>query len=36
MLRPWQNDCIETAVNKFASGSKHFLTQATPGAGKTL
>ncbi len=36
MLRPWQNDCIEVAVKKFASGSQHFLTQATPGAGKTL
>ncbi|WP_305811986.1 DEAD/DEAH box helicase [Photobacterium leiognathi] len=36
MLRPWQNDCIEIAMNKFASGSQHFLTQATPGAGKTL
>lgn len=36
MLRPWQNDCIEIAVNKFANGYKHFLTQATPGAGKTL
>ncbi|MCY9844550.1 DEAD/DEAH box helicase [Vibrio caribbeanicus] len=36
MLRPWQSACIEIAVNKFASGSQHFLAQATPGAGKTL
>ncbi|MDV2323026.1 diguanylate cyclase, partial [Vibrio cholerae] len=33
MLRKWQSDCIEAAIKKYQSGSKHFLTQATPGAG---
>ncbi|MCG6368720.1 DEAD/DEAH box helicase, partial [Vibrio fluvialis] len=36
MLRKWQSDCIEAAINKYQSGSKHFLTQATPGSGKTI
>lgn len=36
MLRKWQSDCIEAAIKKYQSGSKHFLTQATPGAGKTM
>ncbi|EJG1874386.1 DEAD/DEAH box helicase [Vibrio parahaemolyticus] len=36
MLRKWQSDCIEAAIKKYQSGSKHFLTQATPGAGKTI
>lgn len=36
MLRKWQSDCIDAAIKKYQSGSKHFLTQATPGAGKTM
>ncbi|EMW9162704.1 DEAD/DEAH box helicase family protein [Vibrio cholerae] len=36
MLRKWQSDCIEAAINKYQSSSKHFLTQATPGSGKTI
>jgi superfamily II DNA or RNA helicase len=36
MLRNWQNECIQYAVEKYISGNKHFLTQATPGAGKTM
>ncbi|EGQ8412433.1 DEAD/DEAH box helicase family protein [Vibrio parahaemolyticus] len=36
MLRKWQSDCIEAAIKKYQEGSKHFLTQATPGAGKTM
>ena len=36
MLRKWQSDCIEAAIKKYQSGSKHFLTQATPGSGKTM
>jgi superfamily II DNA or RNA helicase len=35
-LRDWQNACIERAYNKYVSGEKHFLTLATPGAGKTI
>ncbi|MDC0610548.1 DEAD/DEAH box helicase family protein [Vibrio sp.] len=36
MLRGWQYECINRAVEKYQSGNKHFLTQATPGAGKTM
>lgn len=36
MLRDWQRNCIEEALGKYKSGNKHFLTQATPGAGKTI
>lgn len=35
-LRNWQAECINSALEKYASGSKHFLTLATPGAGKTF
>ncbi len=36
MLRTWQQGCIKQAVEKYKSGGKHFLVQATPGAGKTV
>jgi superfamily II DNA or RNA helicase len=35
-LRPWQDQCINQALSKYCSGHNHFLTLATPGAGKTL
>jgi superfamily II DNA or RNA helicase len=35
-LRDWQNTCIDLAYEKYVSGGKHFLTLATPGAGKTI
>ena len=34
-LRQWQNECINLALSKYSSGTRHFLTLATPGAGKT-
>ena len=36
MLRQWQTECIELVLDKYKSGNKHFLAQATPGAGKTI
>lgn len=36
MLRHWQSECINLALNKYLQGKQHFLTQATPGAGKTF
>ncbi|GAB7229168.1 DEAD/DEAH box helicase family protein [Vibrio rotiferianus] len=37
MLRVWQANCAELAINKFASNRRpHFFCQATPGAGKTV
>ncbi len=35
-LRDWQVDCVDTALNHYASGKRHFLCLATPGAGKTV
>ena len=35
-LRPWQEECVFTAVEHFKHSSKHFLCLATPGAGKTM
>jgi superfamily II DNA or RNA helicase len=35
-LRGWQNACIDLAYKKYVGGGKHFLTLATPGAGKTI
>jgi superfamily II DNA or RNA helicase len=35
-LRNWQNKCVDLAYKKYDSGGKHFLTLATPGAGKTI
>jgi len=36
MLREWQNQCADAALNKYQSGSPHFLCLACPGAGKTV
>ncbi|HHC7267564.1 TPA: DEAD/DEAH box helicase [Vibrio parahaemolyticus] len=36
MLRLWQEGCVKAAINKYLSGQRHFLCQATPGAGKTV
>lgn len=35
-LRPWQEECVLTAVEHFKCINKHFLCLATPGAGKTV
>ncbi|MEH6736828.1 MAG: DEAD/DEAH box helicase family protein [Shewanella sp.] len=35
-LRPWQDHCINQALSNYSNGYNHFLTLATPGAGKTL
>ncbi|MDO6642075.1 DEAD/DEAH box helicase family protein [Shewanella sp. 5_MG-2023] len=35
-LRKWQATCIELALKKYGQGAPHFLTLATPGAGKTI
>lgn len=36
MLREWQKHCADAALNKYLSGSPHFLCMASPGAGKTV
>ncbi|MEZ8714738.1 DEAD/DEAH box helicase [Vibrio splendidus] len=36
MLRQWQIECSEKALQKFRSNRQHFFCQATPGAGKTV
>ncbi|MEX0335253.1 DEAD/DEAH box helicase [Vibrio tubiashii] len=37
MLRAWQAECVNLAINKFSSNRRpHFFCQATPGAGKTV
>ncbi|AUW04392.1 DEAD/DEAH box helicase [Vibrio campbellii] len=36
MLREWQLECAEKAVQKYKNGQRHFFCQATPGAGKTV
>lgn len=36
MLRSWQKECVQLAVKKYTVSDKHFLCQATPGAGKTI
>ena len=36
MLRQWQHECSEYALQKFKSNQYHFFCQATPGAGKTV
>src|SRR5471030_772132 len=36
MLREWQQGCAEAALEKYLSGSPHFLCLASPGAGKTV
>jgi len=35
-LRQWQAGCINSALEQFLNGTSHFLTLATPGAGKTM
>ena len=35
-LRQWQSKCIDLALKQYLGGNSHFLTLATPGAGKTL
>lgn len=36
MLRGWQEECVSSAISHYVHGNKHFLAQATPGAGKTF
>lgn len=36
MLRRWQSECIGNAAAHYTEGKRHFLAQATPGAGKTF
>ncbi|MFS1947256.1 DEAD/DEAH box helicase [Vibrio lentus] len=36
MLRQWQVECSEKALQKFRTNQQHFFCQATPGAGKTV
>ncbi|MPW29674.1 diguanylate cyclase [Agarivorans sp. B2Z047] len=36
MLRTWQKQCIDLALDKYCDNKFHFLAQATPGAGKTF
>lgn len=35
-LRQWQESSINVALTQYLNGNSHFLTLATPGAGKTL
>lgn len=35
-LRSWQARCINRALKAYRSGQRHFLSVATPGAGKTV
>ncbi|WP_338027073.1 DEAD/DEAH box helicase family protein [Colwellia maritima] len=35
-LRQWQAECIYLALKQYGDGNSHFLTLATPGAGKTM
>jgi len=35
-LRKWQSECVEKALKQYSKGQEHFLTLATPGAGKTI
>lgn len=36
MLRRWQGECSDKALEKYSMGHFHFFCQATPGAGKTV
>ncbi|HCG5474216.1 TPA: DEAD/DEAH box helicase [Vibrio parahaemolyticus] len=36
MLRKWQVECSQKALQKFRENRQHFFCQATPGAGKTV
>lgn len=35
-LRKWQSECVDKAIEQYVNGETHFLTLATPGAGKTF
>ncbi|PKF78723.1 diguanylate cyclase [Vibrio sp. vnigr-6D03] len=36
MLRKWQSECSDKALEKYSKNLPHFFCQATPGAGKTV
>ncbi|WP_045395416.1 DEAD/DEAH box helicase [Vibrio campbellii] len=36
MLRKWQQECFERALQNYKNSQPHFFCQATPGAGKTV
>lgn len=36
MLRKWQQECSERALQNYKNSQHHFFCQATPGAGKTV
>ncbi|MFA0415795.1 DEAD/DEAH box helicase [Vibrio renipiscarius] len=36
LLRHWQSECAELALNRYQQGQQHFLCLATPGAGKSV
>lgn len=36
LLRQWQSECTELALNRYQKGQHHFLCLATPGAGKSV
>ncbi|MEZ9577430.1 MULTISPECIES: DEAD/DEAH box helicase [unclassified Vibrio] len=36
MLRGWQSECSDRALEKYQSNGSYFFCQATPGAGKTV
>ncbi|MBF4218406.1 DEAD/DEAH box helicase family protein, partial [Vibrio anguillarum] len=36
LLRQWQSECAELALNHYQQGQRHFLCLATPGAGKSV
>ena len=36
LLRQWQSECTELALNRYQKGQRHFLCLATPGAGKSV
>ncbi|WP_281544940.1 DEAD/DEAH box helicase family protein [Grimontia sp. SpTr1] len=36
MLRKWQSECVNAAMESYTTGQRHFLCLATPGAGKTI
>ncbi|MCY9801975.1 DEAD/DEAH box helicase family protein [Vibrio scophthalmi] len=36
LLRHWQSECAELALNLYQQGQRHFLCLATPGAGKSV
>ncbi len=36
MLRVWQAECADIALDKYCSAKSHFFCQATPGGGKTV